>query len=91
VDGETGQRRTAPDASLPFEIGARGGIRNLVSCFGIEDRGDGGGGVSLASKPEALKAQLQQYAGAQVGDETRAITKLALTDLEPHRIVRCRG
>jgi hypothetical protein len=27
-----------------------GRIRNLVSCYGIEDRGDGGGGFSLASR-----------------------------------------
>jgi hypothetical protein len=34
--------------------------------FGIEDRGDGGGFVSFASKPEALEAQLTKYAAAPV-------------------------
>ena len=29
--------------------------------FGIEDRGDSGGVVSLVSKPEALSAQLRKY------------------------------
>jgi hypothetical protein len=43
-----------------------GGIRNLVSCYGL-DRGDGGGVVSLASKPEALKAQLELYSQAPGG------------------------
>jgi len=43
-----------------------GGIRNFVPNFGIEDRGDGGGVVGLASKPEALEAQLNKYAAAPV-------------------------
>jgi hypothetical protein len=34
-------------------------IRDLVSCYGIEDRGDVGGGFSLASK------QLMEYVAAQ--------------------------
>lgn len=34
----------------PSKMAREGCIRNLVSCFGIEDRGDGGGGFSLASK-----------------------------------------
>lgn len=34
----------------PSRIARDGGIRNLVSSYGIEDRGDGGGGMSLASK-----------------------------------------
>jgi hypothetical protein len=32
-------------------------IRNLVSCFGIEDRRDGGGVIGLVSNPEAAEAQ----------------------------------
>jgi hypothetical protein len=43
-----------------------GGIRNLVPNFGIEDRADGGGIVGLASKPEALEAQLKKYAAVRV-------------------------
>ena len=34
----------------PSRLAREGGIRNLVSCHGIEDRADGGGGMSLASK-----------------------------------------
>jgi len=34
----------------PSKLAREGGIRNLVSCHGIEDRGDGGGVMSLASK-----------------------------------------
>jgi hypothetical protein len=41
-------------------------IRNFVPNFGIEDRGDGGGVVSLASKPEALESQLRKYAAVHV-------------------------
>ena len=48
----------------PSKLAREGRIRNLVSCFGIEDRGDGGGVVSLLSKPEALEAQLKHYAAA---------------------------
>ncbi len=33
----------------PSKLAREGSIRNLVPCFGIEDRGDGGGGLSLAS------------------------------------------
>jgi crotonobetainyl-CoA:carnitine CoA-transferase CaiB-like acyl-CoA transferase len=43
----------------PSKLAREGGIRNLVSCYGIEDRGDGGGGFSLASK------QLMEYVAAQ--------------------------
>jgi hypothetical protein len=32
------------------KLAREGGIRNLVSCYGIVDRGDGRGGFSLASK-----------------------------------------
>jgi CoA transferase family III len=45
----------------PSKLAREGGIRNLVSCFGIEDRGDGGGVVGLLSRPEAIEAQLQRY------------------------------
>jgi len=45
----------------PSKLAREGRIRNLVPNFGIEDRGDGGGVVSLVSKPEALKAQLELY------------------------------
>jgi hypothetical protein len=45
----------------PSRVARDGGIRNLVSCYGIEDRGDGGGGFSLASK------QLQAYVTANRG------------------------
>ncbi|WP_028161848.1 CoA transferase [Bradyrhizobium elkanii] len=41
------------DLRLPHilsHIARHGGIRNLVPGHGIEDRGDGGGGLSLASK-----------------------------------------
>ncbi len=34
----------------PSKLARTGGIRALVSCNGIEDRGDGGGGFSLASR-----------------------------------------
>jgi crotonobetainyl-CoA:carnitine CoA-transferase CaiB-like acyl-CoA transferase len=55
---------TAPDPvhtapHYPSKLAREGGIRNLVSCYGIEDRGDGGGGFSLASK------QLMEYVVAQ--------------------------
>ncbi len=33
----------------PSKMARSNAIRNLVPCFGIEDRGDGGGGLSLAS------------------------------------------
>ena len=46
----------------PSKLAREGGIRNFVPNFGIEDRGDGGGVVGLASKPEALEAQLKKYA-----------------------------
>ena len=45
----------------PSKLAREGRIRNLVSCFGIEDRGDGGGVVGLVSKPEALEAQMRKY------------------------------
>jgi hypothetical protein len=38
----------------PSKLAREGGIRNLVPSYGIEDRGDGGGGLSLAS-PELMK------------------------------------
>jgi hypothetical protein len=34
----------------PSRLARDGGIRSLISCYGIEDRGDGGGGFSLASR-----------------------------------------
>lgn len=34
---------------VPSVLARNGAIRNLVPCYGIEDRGDGGGGLSLAS------------------------------------------
>ncbi len=34
----------------PSKLAREGGIRNFISCHGIEDRSDGGGGMSLASK-----------------------------------------
>jgi crotonobetainyl-CoA:carnitine CoA-transferase CaiB-like acyl-CoA transferase len=49
----------------PSKLVREGRIRNFVPNFGIEDRGDGGGIVSLISKPEALKAQLQRFSGAR--------------------------
>lgn len=33
----------------PSRVARENAIRNLVPCYGIEDRGDGGGGLSLAS------------------------------------------
>ena len=51
----------------PSKLAREGRIRNLIPNFGIEDRGDGGGVVSLASKPEALEAQLKKYSGALQG------------------------
>ena len=50
----------------PSKLARQGRIRNLVSCFGIEDRGDGGGVVGLVSKPEAIEAQMREYCPAQV-------------------------
>jgi len=50
----------------PSKLAREGGIRNFVPNFGIEDRGDGGGVVGLASKPEALEAQLKRYAAVRV-------------------------
>lgn len=41
-----------PAAEIPHRpsvLARNGGIRNLLVCYGIEDRGDGGGGLSLAS------------------------------------------
>ena len=46
----------------PSKLVREGGIRNFFPNFGIEDRGDSGGVVSLVSKPEALEAQLRKYA-----------------------------
>jgi hypothetical protein len=46
----------------PSKLAREGGIRNFFPNFGIEDRGDGGGVVSLVSKPQALEAQLKKYA-----------------------------
>ena len=34
----------------PSKLAREGGIRNLISCNGVEDRSDGGGVMSLASK-----------------------------------------
>ena len=50
----------------PSKLAREGRIRNLVPNFGVEDRGDGGGVVSLVSKPEAFEAQLKKYAAARV-------------------------
>jgi crotonobetainyl-CoA:carnitine CoA-transferase CaiB-like acyl-CoA transferase len=57
----------------PSKLAREGGIRNLVSCYGIEDRGDGGGGFSLASK------QMMEYVAAQRlnADGDRAASRLA--------------
>jgi crotonobetainyl-CoA:carnitine CoA-transferase CaiB-like acyl-CoA transferase len=51
---------TAPH--YPSKMAREGRIRNLVSCFGIEDRGDGGGGFSLASRQlfEYVKAAREE-------------------------------
>ncbi len=38
----------------PSRLAREGGIRNLMPCYGVEDRGDGGGGLSLAS-PQMLQ------------------------------------
>jgi crotonobetainyl-CoA:carnitine CoA-transferase CaiB-like acyl-CoA transferase len=49
----TGWEDPAPAATVPHypsKLAREGGIRNLVSCNGIEDRSDGGGVMSLASK-----------------------------------------
>jgi CoA-transferase family III len=46
----------------PSKLAREGGIRNLVSCYGIVDRGDGRGGFSLASK------QLMDYVTAHRND-----------------------
>jgi hypothetical protein len=51
----------------PSKLAREGRIRNLVSCFGIEDRGDGGGVVGLVSRPEAIEAQMRKYGAARVG------------------------
>lgn len=45
----------------PSRLAREGGIRNLVPCHGIEDRGDGGGGLSLAS-PLLMKLVAQARA-----------------------------
>lgn len=50
----------------PPKLAREGGVRNCVPNFGIEDRGDGGGVMSFASKPEALEAQLTKYAAVRV-------------------------
>ncbi len=42
--------RDAPQVThYPSRMARDHSIRNLVPCYGIEDRGDGGGGLSLAS------------------------------------------
>lgn len=51
---DTSSWRPTPQTAIamthtPSRLARDGGIRNLVSCHGIEDRGDGGGGLSLAS------------------------------------------
>jgi crotonobetainyl-CoA:carnitine CoA-transferase CaiB-like acyl-CoA transferase len=60
---EAAGKRPPKVPHYPSKLAREGRIRNLVSCFGIEDRGDGGGVVSLRSKPEALKAELQRFSG----------------------------
>ncbi len=47
----------------PSKLARNGGIRNLVSCYGIVDRADGRGGFSLASK------LLQEYVLAERSQE----------------------
>jgi len=74
VGGAAGGRAEShPHASItapprlphyPSKLAREGRIRNFVPNFGIEDRGDGGGVVGLAPKPEALEAQLTKYAAA---------------------------
>jgi hypothetical protein len=44
---------------VPSQMARDGRIRNLVSSYGIEDRMDGGGGFSLASK------EMMEYIAAQ--------------------------
>jgi hypothetical protein len=63
--GWTANTADAGPPELPHyssKLAREGRIRNFVPNFGIEDRADGGGVVSLASKPEALEAQLRKYA-----------------------------
>jgi crotonobetainyl-CoA:carnitine CoA-transferase CaiB-like acyl-CoA transferase len=65
-----GWTQKLPDAPpkaphYPSKLAREGRIRNLVSCFGIEDRGDGGGVVSMASKPEAVEAQMRKYGASR--------------------------
>lgn len=56
VDPDTTGWDENPGATAPIvphyasKLARAGGIRNLVSCHGIEDRADGGGVMSLASK-----------------------------------------
>jgi hypothetical protein len=51
----------------PSKLAREGGIRNLTVCYGIQDRGDGQGGLGLASKelPADLKAQIERYMKTQ--------------------------
>jgi hypothetical protein len=64
--GWTANPAGAAPPHYPSKLAREGRIRNFVPNFGIEDRGDGGGVVGLASKPEALEAQLKKYAAAHV-------------------------
>lgn len=53
---------TAPEVPhYPSKVVREGMIRNLVPNFGLEDRGDGGGVVSLVANPANLEAQLRKY------------------------------
>ena len=47
------RRRTTTKPQVPqypSKLARKGGIRNLVPCYGIQDRRDGQGGLGLASK-----------------------------------------
>jgi len=47
----------------PSKLAREGGIRNLLPTYGIQDRGDGQGGLGLASKdiPEPDRSLIMQY------------------------------
>jgi hypothetical protein len=49
----------------PSKVAREGRLRNFVPNFGIDDRGDGGGVVSLVSKAEALEAQIRKYSASR--------------------------
>jgi crotonobetainyl-CoA:carnitine CoA-transferase CaiB-like acyl-CoA transferase len=65
--GWTANHDTPPQMPhYPSKVAREGRLRNFVPNFGIDDRGDGGGVVSLVSKPAALEAQMRKYCPAQV-------------------------